>query len=159
MLGEGQAEFDGEIMPALDALRRASLQPLELEAKEGLSLVNGTQAMAAVGTMALLSAENMCKVADIAGAMTLEGLKGIPAAFDQRVQDVRPHPGQSTSAQNLRRLLGALAVPADSANRVKTLFVAMHASVLAPPRCITVYARGLRAGNQQRHRQPTGLSG
>ncbi len=120
MLGEGQAEFDGEIMPALDALRRASLQPLELEAKEGLSLVNGTQAMAAVGTMALLSAEHMCKVADVAGAMTLEGLKGIPAAFDQRVQDVRPHPGQSTSAKNLRRMVeGSSCANGQSANRVQ----------------------------------------
>lgn len=120
MLGEGQIELDGEIMPAMDALRRASLQPLVLEAKEGLSLVNGTQAMAAVGTMALLSAEQMCKVADIAGSMTLEGLKGIPSAFDQRVQDVRPHPGQSTSAKNLRRMIeGSSCASGKTANRIQ----------------------------------------
>lgn len=120
MLGEGQIEFDGTIMPAMDALRRASLQPLVLEAKEGLSLVNGTQAMAAVGSLALLSAEHMCKLADVAGSMTLEGLKGIPAAFDERIQRVRPHPGQAIAATNLRRMLeGASCANAGSATRVQ----------------------------------------
>lgn len=104
MIGEGDVEFENQVLPARDALNRAGLQPLVLEAKEGLSLVNGTQAMASVGTLALLQAERLCSLADIAGAMTLEGLTGINSAFDERIQNVRPHPGQKVCAENLRRL-------------------------------------------------------
>ena len=120
MIGEGQVEFEGQTMAAMDAMSRASLRPLVLEAKEGLSLVNGTQAMAALGSLALLAAEHLCRLADIAGSMTLEGLRGIPKAFDDRIQAIRPHPGQATSAKNLRRMLeGASCTSGDSANRVQ----------------------------------------
>lgn len=105
MIGEGMVEYQGEIIPAKQALEHASLSPLTLEAKEGLSLVNGTQAMSAVGVLALLQAEALCRLADIAGAMTLEGLAGLASAFDDRIQQLRPHPGQRASAENLRRLL------------------------------------------------------
>ena len=76
-----------------------------LEAKEGLSLINGTQYMTALGALALLDAEDAARLADIAGAMSLEALKGTPRAFDPRIHAVRPHPGQATSARNLRALL------------------------------------------------------
>jgi histidine ammonia-lyase len=78
---------------------------VQLEAKEGLALLNGTQAMHAVGGLALLRAKRLARVADIAGAMTLESLKGTPAAFDSRVQDARPHPGQKAVAKHLLSLM------------------------------------------------------
>ena len=104
LIGEGDVELEGKIMPAAQALQQVGLKPIVLEAKEGLSLVNGTQGMAAVGTLALLTAERSCKTADTAGSMTLEGLAGLASAFDARVQNVRPHPGQKITAENIRRL-------------------------------------------------------
>jgi histidine ammonia-lyase len=90
---------------AADALRRCGIEPLRLEPKEGLSLVNGTQLIMAVGSLAALEAELLTTLADIAGACTLEALKGSHRAFDPRLHDLRPHPGQRTSAANLRALL------------------------------------------------------
>ena len=104
VIGKGDAEYEGTTMPAAEALAQAGLKPVTLQAKEGLSLVNGTQAMAGVGALALHEAAHLCRLADIAGAMTMEGLNGLTAAFDERVQAVRPHPGQMLSARNLRRL-------------------------------------------------------
>src|SRR5262245_1243853 len=105
MIGEGLAEYAGETMPAAEALRRAGLPPLVLEAKEGLTLLNGTQHMTAVGGLALYDAEATAIVADIAGAMSLEALKGTVRAFDERVVAARPHPGQVAVAHFLRALL------------------------------------------------------
>jgi len=105
MIGEGQAELGGELLPAAEALRRAGIPPLVLEAKEGLTLLNGTQHMTAVGGMAVLDAEITCRIADIAGAMSLEALKGTVRAFDPRVVAARPHPGQIAVATLLRALL------------------------------------------------------
>jgi histidine ammonia-lyase len=104
MIGEGTVEYEGETIPAADALTRSALRPITLQAKEGLSLVNGTQAMAAVGGLAILQAERLAKLADVAGALTWEGLAGLSSAFDPRIQAVRPHPGQIICAKNLRRL-------------------------------------------------------
>jgi histidine ammonia-lyase len=104
-IGEGEAFFEGQRMKGAEALRRAGLQPVVLEAKEGLALVNGTQAMCAVGTLALLRAEGLAEVADVAGAMTLEGLLGSHKPFIPEIQDVRPHPGQRACAEHVRRLL------------------------------------------------------
>src|SRR6266702_6516855 len=92
LIGEGEAFFRGERMESRKALSRAGLEPQRLEAKEGLALLNGTQAMHAVGGLALLRAKRLARVADTAGAMSLEALKGTPAAFDLRLQDARPHP-------------------------------------------------------------------
>src|SRR2546427_11162114 len=92
LIGEGEAFFEGERMTSAEALRRAHLKPLQLETKEGLALLNGTQAMHAVGGLALLRAKLLARVADVAGAMSLEALKGTPAAFDSRLQHARPHP-------------------------------------------------------------------
>src|SRR6266446_2113000 len=105
LVGEGEALFEGRRMSSAEALRRARLTPLELEAKEGLALLNGTQAMHAVGGLALLRAQRLARVADVAGAMSLEALKGTPAAFDLRLQDARPHPGQKAVAEHLLSLL------------------------------------------------------
>ena len=105
LIGEGEAFYRGERLPSADALRRAQIEPLQLEVKEGLALLNGTQAMAAVGGLALHRAERVARLADVAGAMTLEALRGTPVAFDERIHDARPHPGQMEVATHLRELL------------------------------------------------------
>jgi len=104
-IGEGEAFYQDERMSGAAALERAGIAPVALEAKEGITLLNGTQAMAAVGGLALERAERVCILADVAGAMTLEALKGTPVAFDQRVHLARPHQGQGEVAAHLRELL------------------------------------------------------
>lgn len=104
-IGEGEAFFGGERMASSEALRRARIEPLHLEAKEGLALLNGTQAMAAVGGLALHRALRLARSADVAGAMTLEALRGTPTAFDERIHLARPHVGQREAAAHLRELL------------------------------------------------------
>src|SRR5216110_3263035 len=105
LIGEGEAFFQSERMESHKALSRAGLEPERLEAKEGLALLNGTQAMHAVGGLALLRAKRLGCVADVSGAMTLEALKGTPAAFDLRLQEARPHPGQKAVAKHLLSIL------------------------------------------------------
>jgi histidine ammonia-lyase len=105
MIGEGDAEYRGEVMPAAEALSRAGIEPLTLAAKEGLTLLNGTQHMTSVGGLALFDAEATCRIADIAGALSLEALKGTARAFDARVVAARPHAGQIAVAAVLRELL------------------------------------------------------
>jgi histidine ammonia-lyase len=104
-IGEGEAFLKGERMAGGEALRRAGLTPLALEAKEGLSLLNGTQAMTAVGALAVARATRVAKLSDLAGAMSLEALMGTPAAFDARIQEARPHAGQIAAAAHLLGLL------------------------------------------------------
>ncbi len=104
-LGEGEAVYEGERMPGGEALKRAGIEPLKLEAKEGLALLNGTQALTAVGALALERASRLARTADVSGAMSLEALKGTPAAFDERIHLARPHKGQVESAAHLRELL------------------------------------------------------
>ena len=105
VIGEGEAFYRGEKMASAEALSRAGIQPLRLEVKEGLALLNGTQAMTAVGALALSRAETLAHVADVAGAMALEALRGTPAAFDERIHRARPHRGQAEVAAHLRDLL------------------------------------------------------
>jgi histidine ammonia-lyase len=105
LIGEGEVFYKGERSSSTDALQKAGLRPVVLEAKEGLALLNGTQAMHAVGGLALFRAKRLAHVADIVGAMTLEALKGTPTAFDSRIQKARPHPGQEAVARHLRHLL------------------------------------------------------
>jgi histidine ammonia-lyase len=105
VMGEGEAFLDGKLLPGGEALRAAGLEPITFEAKEGISLVNGTQCMMALGAIALTEAEDAARMADVVGALSLEAWKGTPRAFDPRIQAVRPHPGQSASARNLQRLL------------------------------------------------------
>ncbi len=105
LMGEGEAWIGGERTDGATALSRAGLDPVELEPKEGLSLLNGTQAMTGVGALAVRRAERLAKVADVCGAITLEGLRGSPAPFDPEIQAARPHGGQAASARLLRGLL------------------------------------------------------
>jgi histidine ammonia-lyase len=105
LLGEGESFFKSERMLSVKALERAGLRSIHLKAKEGLALLNGTQAMHAVGGLALLRAKRLSRVADVAGAMTLEALKGTPVAFDARIHNARPHPGQQAVARHLLALL------------------------------------------------------
>jgi histidine ammonia-lyase len=104
-IGEGEAWFAGERLAGGEALRRAGLKPVVLEAKEGLALLNGTQAMNAVGLLALERARRLVRLADVAGAMSLEALMGTPAAFDERIHRARPHAGQIAAAEHLIALL------------------------------------------------------
>jgi len=105
VIGEGEAIYRGERMSGADALRRAGLTPIALTAKEGLALLNGTQAMTAVGALATVRAQRVVRLSDLSGAMTLEALKGTPAAFDERIHHARPHAGQVAAAAHLMRLL------------------------------------------------------
>jgi histidine ammonia-lyase len=104
-IGEGEAFLKGERMAGGEALRRAGLQPLALAAKEGLALLNGTQAMTAVGALAVARGLRVAQLADVAGSMALEALMGTPAAFDARIHEARPHAGQMAAAAHLQRLL------------------------------------------------------
>lgn len=110
LIGRGEAFYAGERMRGAEALRRAGLRPLELQAKEGLALVNGTQAMLASGVLSLVDAEDALEVANIAGAATVEGLLGSHRPFLARVHDVRPHPGQAHVAAQLRQLVAGSAI-------------------------------------------------
>ncbi|MFN0111517.1 MAG: histidine ammonia-lyase [Blastocatellia bacterium] len=105
VIGEGEAIYRDERLPGGDAMQRAGVEPLLLEAKEGLALLNGTQAMTAVGGLALLAALKLTEAADVIGAMTLEALRGTPVAFDEKIHAVRPHAGQRESARRLRELI------------------------------------------------------
>lgn len=105
LIGEGKALFQGQEMSGGQALRAADLKPIRLGPKEGLALINGTQFMTALGALALLEAEHLCDVADVAGALSLEALRGTIRAFDAEIHALRPHPGQAQVARNLRSLL------------------------------------------------------
>jgi histidine ammonia-lyase len=105
LIGEGEAEFEGSVLSGGEALARAGLAPIELHPKEGISLINGTQAMLAIGCLELEAAQTLVESSDVICGLTLDALRGTPRAFDARIHDVRPHPGQRESAARLRRLL------------------------------------------------------
>jgi len=105
MIGEGEVIYENARINSAEAMRRAQLKPLMPEAKEAISLINGTQAMLAVGSLALLAAENLAATGDVLGAMTLDALRGTDVAFDDRIHAARPHSGQMKVAANLRRLI------------------------------------------------------
>ena len=105
LIGEGEVSVGGDRMAADVALAHAGLEPLALEPKEGLALINGTQGMLAIGALAAQRGLELAKAADVAAAMTVEGILATDRPFDERLQRLRPHPGQIASAANLRRLL------------------------------------------------------
>src|SRR5919198_6097001 len=105
LLGEGEVLVDGRRLPAAEGLRLAGLEPLRLSYKEGLSLVNGTEGMLALACLAVADGEALAAMADLACALSIEGLLGTDAPFQARVHELRPHPGQAASAANLRALL------------------------------------------------------
>jgi histidine ammonia-lyase len=110
LLGEGAASDGHRQVPAAEALARAGVRPLVLETKEGLALLNGTHLMAGLGALAVLDAGRLTRLADVAGAMSLEALMGSNAAFDPRIHALRPHPGQRAAAANLVRLTADSAI-------------------------------------------------
>lgn len=105
LIGEGEVEYRGRLRPAGEVLRELGLEPLELEAKEGLALINGTQAMASLLALLLLDSATLLKSADLAAAMSVEALKGSHRPFDEAVARLRPHPGLAATSANLRKLL------------------------------------------------------
>jgi histidine ammonia-lyase len=105
LIGEGEAVYEGERLPSAVALERAGLRPVTLGAKEGLALINGTQVMTGIAALGVLRSERLAAAADVIGAMSLEAYLGTERVFDRRLNDLRPHPGQSQVAENLRALL------------------------------------------------------
>ncbi len=122
LVGEGMVFSESQKVPAKQALQEKGLKPVSLQAKEGLALINGTQAMTAVGSLAWHTSIRLSKIADIAGAMSLDVLRGTDTAFDERIVNIRPHPGAIRVASNLRDLLkGSLIREShrDSAHKVQ----------------------------------------
>lgn len=105
LIGEGEAEYKGKRMSGAEAMKKAGIAPVELAAKEGLALINGTQIMTAIGALVAYDARELCKTADIAAALSGEALSAITAAYDKKVQLVRGHKGQCDCAENLLKLL------------------------------------------------------
>ena len=110
IIGEGEVLLRGRRVPATRALRAAGLKPFVLAEKEGLALLNGTQAMQSVGGLALLAAERVWRASQLACAASLDALTGTPAPYDAAVQALKPHPGQIEAARSLRRLLAGSAI-------------------------------------------------
>jgi histidine ammonia-lyase len=105
LLGRGNLRVDGEILPATEGLVRAGLKPFALQPKEGIALINGTQAMTALLANAAISIRRLLKIADLVAALSVDALRGTDAAFDPRLHALRPHPGQQSSAANIWALL------------------------------------------------------
>ncbi|MCP4220360.1 MAG: histidine ammonia-lyase [bacterium] len=105
IMGEGECFKDGKRIPSIDALKAKNIKPLTLQGKEGLGLINGTQMMASFGCLVVEEANILLKSAQIAGAMSLEALKGTARAFDAKIHALRPHPGQIKVAANIRKLI------------------------------------------------------
>jgi histidine ammonia-lyase len=105
LVAEGEAVFEGELMPGSEAIRRAGIEMLELEAKEGLALINGTQASGAVAALAMAQVRRLLSAAEVVCGLTVDALAGTDAAFDAAVHEARPHSGQRTSARTLFSLL------------------------------------------------------
>ena len=105
LIGRGRVELGGQVLPALVALREHDLEPLVLEAKEGLALLNGTQLMSAIGALLLADADRLVRTASVAAAMSVEALLGTDVAFSAAYQLARPHPGQVAVAAEMRHLL------------------------------------------------------
>ena len=105
LIGEGKAEFNGEVLSGAEALAKAGLKPVTLKAKEGLALTNGTTIMTAVGLLETARAIRLADLADVSGCLSLEALNGTLSAFDDRIHQLRPHPRQVDCARNLRKIL------------------------------------------------------
>ncbi|MHA2212595.1 MAG: histidine ammonia-lyase [Candidatus Thorarchaeota archaeon] len=105
VMGEGEALFGGKMVSGLEAMKKAKLKPLRLQAKEGVALINGTQCMSAIGALVLHDAMNLIRDAAVAASMSLEALRGTRIAFDERIHSIRPHEGQRDIAQIMRVLL------------------------------------------------------
>ncbi|MFN2593293.1 MAG: histidine ammonia-lyase [Actinomycetota bacterium] len=142
LIGEGLVERDGTVSDAVPALQDAGLEPLELSFKEGLALVNGTEAMLALGILVCVRAEQLARTADLTGAMTLEACLGTDRAFDERLIALRKHPGAVPSASNLRRLLADSEIVAS--HRASEHMVQDAYSLRCIPQVHGAYRDGLR---------------
>jgi histidine ammonia-lyase len=116
LVGEGEAILDGVRLPGGDALSAAGLRPIVLGPKEGLALINGTQPSTALLALALLDAERLARAADLAAALSIDGLRGSTRPFDARIHEARPFEGQRVSAANIARLLTGSAINASHAD-------------------------------------------
>ena len=138
LVGEGEAHVGGVTMPGADALAKAGLAPIELAAKEGLALINGTQFMAAIGALVLCRARRLAKLADLAAAQTIEAVRGSRTPFSPELQALRPHPGQIASAANLyrppRRLADRRLAPLVRARAGRLLAAVLAAGARRRPR-------------------------
>lgn len=105
LIGEGEAYYHGQLLPGKEAMGLAGIAPIDLTAKEGLALINGTQAMTAVGLLAAYDAHNLSKLCDISASLTMEALNGITDPFMPQLHEIRPHAGQIDTAKNLLRIL------------------------------------------------------
>jgi histidine ammonia-lyase len=114
LIGEGEGWRDGGWVPAGEVLAEKGIEPLDLAPKEGISLINGTQVMTAIGALTLLGAERLVESVEVAGAMSLEAMRGTRGALGAAIHDSRPHPGQRASAERLRMLLGETSAIAES---------------------------------------------
>ncbi len=115
IIGEGKAwGSQGEVIPVQQLLKEKDVNPLELQAKEGLSMINGCQVMTAVGLLNLYRGRRLIWLADLSGAMTLEALKGSRSAFDPLISATRPHPGEAKTARNMLKLMGPTSTIAES---------------------------------------------
>jgi len=119
LIGEGEARVDGSVVSGADALAHAGLEPLELHAKEGLSLVNGTQVMTALGILASAEMERLCSIANVAGALSLEALLGKTAPFDPAIAELRAHDGQRRCADEIRAMLAGSQLVDSETTRVQ----------------------------------------
>jgi len=148
LLGQGEVmDADGQLKPAGEALERAGLEPITLGPKEGLSLINGTDGMLGMLSLACIDLLKLCRTADIAAAMSVEALLGTDTAFDAAVQALRPHTGQLTSAANLARLMAGSPIVAshrENDDRVQDAYSMRCApQVVGAARDVLAYARGV----------------
>jgi len=105
LMGEGEAEYKGEIISGKEAMEKAGIKPVQLDFKEGIALNNGTQLMTAIAALNIHEAENLIEAAEIAAALTMEALLGVSDALEEKVHQVRPHAGQVITAKNMRELI------------------------------------------------------
>ncbi len=123
LLGEGEAEFGGEVLTGAEAMKRAGIPVIELTAKEGLALINGTCVMTGVGALAIYDSINLAKISDVAAALSLEALRGITDAYSSKIQDIRPHRGQMTTSKNVLALVeGSMFVTRQGQLRVQDAY-------------------------------------
>ncbi len=119
LLGDGEAFYKGERIPGKEALRRAGLKPIELTYKEGLGMINGSQMCTGESALLLVDARSLLKNSFIASAMTIDALKGVPKAYDERLHAVRPYHGQNVVARHLRTLMADSEVIAEKSGKVQ----------------------------------------
>ncbi|MGQ9530682.1 MAG: histidine ammonia-lyase [Candidatus Bathycorpusculaceae bacterium] len=105
LIGEGEAEYQGQVMSGKEAMEKAKINPVQLEFKEGIALNNGTQLMTAIAALAVYDSEKLIETAEVAAALSLEALLGVSDAFNERIHKVRPHPGQALTARNIREMI------------------------------------------------------